>query len=227
LTSAKNFIGALGLRSRFSATEMAMHISEQMTKQACQKIVEAGVRIAVLIDESTIASNKSTLIVYLKCMPGLNVEPHFMFLQLLELDDQRAATITAKLLDCLHSNGFTDEYLMTHLVAFASDGASVMTGIKSGVARLLGEKFPKVIPWHCLNHRLELAVGDSADEVQGVSHFRIFMDSLYSLYSCSPKAQKQLETQASELDLQVKKNWTSPEYALGCQLFQNCSSSLE
>jgi hypothetical protein len=139
------------------------------------------------VDESATAINKSTLIVYLKCMPGLNDEPHFMFLQLLELDDQRAATMTAKLLDCLHSNGFTDNYLLTHLEAFASDGANVMTGIKSGVARLLGGKFPKVIPWHCLNHRLELAAGDSADEVQGVSHFRIFMGSLYSLYSCSPR----------------------------------------
>lgn len=182
-----------------------MHISEQMTKHACQEIIKTGSRIAVLIDEATTVSNKSTLIVYLKCMSKINVDPHFMFLQLLELDDQRAKTITDTLLSCLHSHGFTEDYLTTHLVAFASNGASVMTGTKSGVARLLGDKFPDVIPWHCLNHRLELAVNYAAEEVHGVSHFRIFMDSLYTLYSRSPKMHNQLQVVAKELDLQLKK----------------------
>jgi len=57
-----------------------------------------------------------------------------------------------------------------------------------------------------LNYRLELAVGDAADEAQGVSHFRIFMDSLYTLYSRSPKMHKHLQTAARELDIQVKKS---------------------
>jgi len=197
-------IGA-GLRSRYSATEIVVHISQQMSKRACQQIIKTGGHIAVLVDESTTVDNKSTLIVYLKCMSVPSVEPHFMFLQLIELEDQTAATITKTLLECLSCNGFTTEYLKTHLVAFASDGASVMTGTKSGVARLLGETFPNVIPWHCLNHRLELAVGDAADDVQGISHFKTFLDCLYSLYSRSPKTQKLVETEACELHQQFKK----------------------
>ena len=31
-----------------------------------------------------------------------------------------------------------------------------MLGTKSGVGKLLEDKFPDVILWHCLNHRLEL-----------------------------------------------------------------------
>jgi len=42
-------------------------------------------------------SNKSTLIVYLKCITNENTEPHLMFLQLLALDDQKATTITQAL----------------------------------------------------------------------------------------------------------------------------------
>jgi len=54
--------------------------------------------------------------------------------------------------------------MQTHLIAFASDGASVMTGKRSGVATRLMSKFPNIIAWHCLSHRLELAVGDAAEE---------------------------------------------------------------
>ena len=150
-------------------------------------------------------SNKSTLIVYIKCMTNENTEPHLMFLQLLELDDQKATTITQALLNFLHHFGFTDDYIRDHLVAFVSGGASVMTGRKSGVAAQLTDLFFKLVTWHCLNHRLERAVGDAADEAQGVSHFCIFMDSLYTLCSRSPKTHKHLQTAAHELDIQVKK----------------------
>jgi len=195
----------IGLRSRYSATEILMHVSEEMRRRACKQVIVTGRCFSVLVDESTTVSNKSTLIVYLKCISNENTVPHLMFLQLLELDDQKATTITQALLNCLHHFGFTDDYMRDHLVAFVSDGASVMTGRKSGVAAQLTDLFPKLVTWHCLNHRLELAVGDAADEVQGVSHFRIFMDSLYTLYSRSPKTQKHLQTAARELDIQVKK----------------------
>ena len=194
-----------GLRSRYSATEIVEHIAQQMTKRACQKIIETGGHIAVLVDESTTVNNKSTLIVFLKCVSVPDTDPHFMFLQLIELLDQKAVTIVEQLMKCIHAHGFTTDYLKTHLVAFASDGASVMTGTKSGVAKLLGEKFTKVIPWHCLNHRLELAVGDAADDTQGISHLKSFMDSLYSLYSRSPKTQTLVEIAAKELDQQFRK----------------------
>ena len=194
-----------GLRSRYSATEIVTHVSEEMTRRACKRILEIGRCFSVLVDESTTISNKSTLIVYLKCVANDNTEPHFMFLKLLELDDQRATTITQALLNCLRNYGFTDDYMRDHFVAFASDGASVMTGRKSGVAAQLTKLFPKLVTWHCLNHRLELAVGDAADETQGISHFRTFMDSLYTLYSRSPKTQKHLQTVARELDIAVNK----------------------
>jgi len=52
----------------------------------------------------------------------------------------------------------SDEYLGSYLVAVATDGASVMTGRKTGVVAQLKQKFPNVVSWHCLNHRLELSV---------------------------------------------------------------------
>lgn len=37
--------------------------------------------------------------------------------------------------------------------------------------------------WHCLNHKLELAVGDTINEVHGMIHFQSFVGKLHSVYS--------------------------------------------
>ena len=44
------------------------------------------------------------------------------------------------------------------MVSLATDGASVMTGRKTGVEVQLKSKFPQT---HCIAHRLNLAVSDS------------------------------------------------------------------
>lgn len=63
------------------------------------------------------------------------------------------------------------------------------------------DNFQDVLVWHCSNHRLELAVDDVVNEVAGINHFKIFFDTLYALYSSSPKNQYGLKSCAKELDL--------------------------
>jgi OTU-like cysteine protease len=205
LQQANGLDVGIGLKSRYSATEIVQHVYDTMRKTACSAIIQCKGKIAVLVDESTTVSNQSALIVYLKCETDKSAEPHYMFLQLVELPDQKADTIARALIDCLRENGFDNEYLQQHLVAFVSDGASVMTGRKAGVASILRGMFPNLITYHCLNHRLELAVGDCISDCVGVNHFRSFMDSLYSLYSQSPKTQRQLEEVADDLGVRLRK----------------------
>uniref|UniRef100_A0A6P7GS56 E3 SUMO-protein ligase KIAA1586-like n=1 Tax=Diabrotica virgifera virgifera TaxID=50390 RepID=A0A6P7GS56_DIAVI len=80
-----------------------------------------------------------------------------------------------------------------------------MLGKKSGVAERLLEMYPDIIVWHCMNHRLELALSDAVDEVGAVNHFQIFMDKIYSTYSKSPKNQRELSECASKLEQQLQK----------------------
>jgi len=54
-------------------------------------------------------------------------------------------------------------------------------------------------------HRVELAVKNSVDTVNVVSHFRIFIDELYKTYSLSPKNQRQLDNVAESLSVQLLK----------------------
>ncbi|GBN92117.1 E3 SUMO-protein ligase KIAA1586 [Araneus ventricosus] len=131
--------------------------------------------------------------------------PNYLFLDLIELSDQTSATILQASLNCLNQNGFCDDYIQENLVAFASNGTSVMLGKQSGVAQNFAEKYPNIILCHCMNHRIELAVSDSVDDVGAVNHFQIFMDKLYTPYRKSSKNQRESAECSRELDLQLIK----------------------
>ena len=162
-------------------------------------------KIYITIDESTSISNKTTLIIYLKCETSKSIDPHFVFADLIELEKQDAETIYAALIKSLAKYGFDDFYLTQNLLAFTSDGASVMLRKNSGVGTRIAKKYPNTILWHCLNHRLELSVSDAIKKVNAINHFKIFFDKLYSLYSRSPKNQRELNECSSAVHEQVKK----------------------
>ena len=77
-----------------------------------------------------------------------------------------------------------------------------MLGKDSGGAGQLQERYPNLVIWHCCNHRLELAVGDTTEEVTSSNNFRAFFDKLYSLYHASPKNQRELEDCCKTLAVQ-------------------------
>ena len=93
----------VGLHSRYSATEIVDHVAAEMRRNICQQIKSNDGKISVLIDEATALGNTTTLIIYLLCESDKTCEPHFMFLDLVELKDQQAETICASLLKCLAS----------------------------------------------------------------------------------------------------------------------------
>ena len=151
-------------------------------------------------------SDISTLIVYLKAQLETSGEPQFLFLDLVELTNGESADeIHKALVACLKRHGFDMDYLQEHFIAFTSDGASVLTGKKSGVMELLVKDFPNLITWHCLNHRLELAVDDAIADLSGINHFKIFIGKLHSVYSQSPKKKRELKEVAKNLDAQLLK----------------------
>jgi len=65
---------------------------------------------------------------------------------------------------------------LSSLVYIASGGASVMIGRKTGVASRLLQKYLQIAVWHCLAHRLELAVHDTVVKVAGINNLKKFMD---------------------------------------------------
>jgi len=127
------------------------------------------------------------------------------FFDLVEVLDKTAVGLMKSLVNCLSHHGIKEDFLDDCFVGFASDGAFTMLGKDCGLVTLLKKRFPKLIVWHCSAHRLQLAVGSTVEDVAGVDHFRMFMDSLYALYHQSSKNQRELEECASSLNEQVKK----------------------
>jgi len=50
---------------------------------------------------------------------------------------------------------------------------------KSGFEKLLKDEFPDIVLWQCLNHRLELAVGNALNATSGTNDLQSFHESLY------------------------------------------------
>ena len=69
-----------------------------------------------------------------------------------------------------------------------------MTGVIKGVATLLKSRYPQIFWWHCLTHRLELAVLDTITAVGGTQPIEE-----------SAKLQRELKNIAAELDVQLCK----------------------
>ncbi len=183
------------LQSDKSCQAVVEHIGIEMRSKVCNLILNGNsTKLSIIIDESTSISKASVLIIYIKvCLPNgeaLEMVPCTFYLDIVELDNQGAEFIVNSPMKCLEEHGFTQQFLSEKLICFA---ASVVLGSRSGVATRIQDIFPSVITWHCMNHRLELAVGDTIDKVTATNHFKMFFDKLYCLYHTSPKNRRELE----------------------------------
>ncbi|XP_068953278.1 E3 SUMO-protein ligase KIAA1586-like isoform X2 [Petaurus breviceps papuanus] len=193
------------LRTRYSATRIAEHIAKEIKMKVFQSIVDENAKICIILDEVSMISKKTTLVIYLQCTLQSAPAPTMLFVALKELVSTTAESIFETLLSTLDDCGFNDEYLKANLIAFCSDGANKVLGRKSGVAAKLLENFPKIIFWPCLNHRLQLSLDDSISEIKQVNHLKIFLDKMYSIYHQSNKNQTELGTIAKELESEIVK----------------------
>ena len=142
---------------------------------------------------------------FLKASIDGNAAPINFPLDLVELKSMCASShIADKIVDCLFKNRYSIELLQEVIIGFCSDGASVMLGTKSGVGKLLEDKFPDIL-WHCLNHRLELAVGIVLEIIGGTNDFQSFLEHFYSLYSQSPKNKRELDQCSHDLQTTLKR----------------------
>ena len=107
--------------------------------------------------------------------------------------------------DCLLKWLHHLELLQEAFIGFCSDVPSMMLGTNSGFRKLLKDKFPDIILWHCLNHKLELAVGNALNIISGINDFQAFLQHLYSLYSKLPKNKRELGKCSHDLQMALKK----------------------
>ena len=102
-------------------------------KKKVTKIKENNTNLSITIDESTLFG-LAYMILYIRCDVTGDGDVDNVFLDLVELTEGTdARSIYEALRESLRVAGFDDDYLQRHLLSVATDGASVLTGSKSGV----------------------------------------------------------------------------------------------
>ena len=91
------------------------------------------------------------------------------------------------------------------LVAFGADGASVNLGKKAGLAALLRRDVPYIVDFHCLPHRLELALLELQNSCKSVEDVYSVLHLIWKTYHYSPKSVRALKSIADELEINILK----------------------
>jgi len=137
-------------------------------------------------------------------------------------DGASGEAIATHLLTNLDKLGFNKDVLKSRLIAFCTDGASNLRGGSKGALATFAKHIERdnIVTFHCMSHRLELAVHDAVSTTNKVSCLRMFMDTLYSYYSRSPKNCRLLQSASESLCVELHKvgkifdvRWLASSYA--------------
>jgi hypothetical protein len=171
---------------------MLMAASEYLTVETVNDIRQSEC-YAIMVDESTDVCVNKLLVIYVKYISQSNTVCT-RFLCNVEVKDGTADTIHSVLVATL------DHYRipLERMTAFASDGASVMTGCNNGVGVKLKESNPYLFSIHCIAHRLQLASIDSVNEDKSFQHFECTLRLLNSYFGKSTLRMHALEEMQRE-----------------------------
>ena len=135
------------------------------------------------------------------------------FLDIQKVPDETAEVITGGIISIIESRGID----FSKVVWLAFDGASNMSGHISGVqAQIKNEKCEEATYVHCRSHLLQLACVQSSEKFKPRKQLFSAMNSLWCLFSVSPKKThvlKEVQEALQELDLALIRagdtRWTS------------------
>lgn len=191
------------LHSNVTCTDIIDHISGDMRRNIVANIITNKTKFSILIDESTNLNRLPCLIIYLRTTFSEQIGPVTFFLDIVCPSNTTADGIITALLQCMKTHGLTEEVITDCLIGMGTDGAAVMVGAKSGVVTQMRVTCPSLIGWHCFNHRLELSVHDAVKSCTEINNFKMFLDSVYAVYSMSPQASQELKVHAKLLDAEL------------------------
>ncbi|MCO5572265.1 hypothetical protein L7F22_026018 [Adiantum nelumboides] len=139
-----------------SGREMMLAIRDNVKKHILADIC-ASLFYSVLIDESTDRTMEKHLIVYVTYLSNRGKgRAKCCFVESLPVDNADAKSIFDALTQFLEDIGLN----VNKLIAIATDGASVMTGNKSGVIARIQMDMLRIMGVHCIAHRQALAAKD-------------------------------------------------------------------
>lgn len=129
-----------------------------MAQQVLRKIIcqFQSKYYTIMIDETTDASNAEQVVFVIRWVSD-DLSVHEEFIGLYHADSIQAQSLVAIIKDSLLRLNLKLELCRGQCY----DGASVMSGARSGVATVISSEEPRAVFTHCYGHSLNLAVGDT------------------------------------------------------------------
>ena len=155
--------------------------------------------ISILTDESTDISNTKKLVLYVRILNPKTYVPSTHFLGNVTVE---GSSCTAEVLfECI-CNFMKDKGVpLDNLIGFGSDGASVMTGNKSGVATRFRQLSPHMINIHCMAHRFNLCTSLASKDITYLkSTFEPVFRDIYYYFDKSANRAAELKELQKVLD---------------------------
>ncbi|KAK3098982.1 hypothetical protein FSP39_024949 [Pinctada imbricata] len=155
LDEAKGLVVGSTYRNNNSAKVFLCAIAEQEKRKVAEAIKHCDFA-CIIGDGSTDSSTNEQEMWFLRtCKDGhINI----YFVGVFSPDKANAENIVVGIKELLKTLKIDWADVINKLVGLSCDGASVMTGIKSGLGALLRKENPMILTIHCLAHRLELAL---------------------------------------------------------------------
>ena len=199
---------------RNSCIEFIDYISDYLfNKDVKNKLLRTNF-IGVLNDGTTDEATVQPKVIYVTFLDPDNFEPRLNFLAVAELNEsQDGQGLNGALLKSFEDHNI--EGILNKIIFLESDGASVNSGLKSGLIALLKQDSEWVSFNWCFSHSLELSLKDSLKYFIKPLEEALF--SLFYLYKKSSKKLRELKLLASVLkEMYVfENNVIRPEKALG------------
>jgi Domain of unknown function (DUF4371)/hAT family C-terminal dimerisation region len=142
---------------------------------------------SIMIDETNTITNNKYLAIVGKYM--VDNMPYMRYLGMVELESTDGENIFNQIRLFCNDNEISSQ----RIIHFGSDGASNMTGYKSGVAARLRKMNPFMSSNHCVSHRLHLAGKDASDKVLYFEKYEETLKNLYAFFSRSYRRQNLLK----------------------------------
>lgn len=177
--------------NRYTSPDIQNEILSLMSHTILRDIsrdIQHSKYFAILADETTDISNREQLVICLRWI-DCNLDVHEDFLGLYKIDDTGAETISKAILDALLRLNIN----ITKCRGQTYDGASAMSGRKSGVQTRIKEKEPKALFNHCHGHLLNLACSDNIKQIDVMRNALDISYEITKLVKKSPQRDTYLE----------------------------------
>ena len=207
-------------RSQGSQRELFLFLGQALKNDLLKK-VQAANSSGLLVDEVTDVTVLEQLISFIQFVSQQSGAPEVHFLSVQNVVEMSTSANAVTIVNVITEELKSDKLDINKLSSFASDGASVMTGSRNGVAAKLREQVPNLINIHCICHRLALACNDTNDTVKSISQVEIVIRQLWNFFENSAARSAvyvQIASEMKKIEGVSKKN----KYKLATKVQKAC-----